>query len=99
MDKKQSIPLPPSPPATTTNMNDKVDVKVITIIGDIQIPWSLQDASKPEKMSYALVAQKAKGKPGEMPSSQPGSPPAEVSNEPTNNQPCSPDKAKDTVPL
>ena len=59
---------------------------------------SLQDASKPEKLSYALVAQKAKSKPDET-SSQPGSPPGETSNEPATSQPCSPDKSKDTVPI
>ena len=34
MDKKQLIPLPPSPPATT-NVVDKVDVKVTTPHGDM----------------------------------------------------------------
>ena len=58
----------------------------------------LQDASKSEKLSYALVAQKAKSKPGEA-SSQPGSPPAETSSEPPTSQPCSPDKSKDIVPI
>jgi len=45
----------------------------------------LQDASKPEKLSYALVAQKAKGKQSSSePSSQPSTPPTE----PDNNTSC-----------
>ncbi|XP_065888704.1 la-related protein 4-like [Dysidea avara] len=44
-------------------------------------PPDEKDASKPEKLSYALVAQKAKGKQSSSePSSQPSSPPTEPDN-------------------